>query len=489
MPANQRQRAGGDPAERPAALSVGRQGGEPPCLPTGRLAGQLSVLVVDDEEDFRRACAMAARSFGHAVETAASAEEAMERLSAAPADVVLLDILMPETSGLQAVREIKAQFPEAEVIMMSGHASVDWAVEAMRAGAADYLVKPFEAGALRRSLEVAARAGSLVRENRRLRRALDLPLGPETIAGRSKPVQELRRLVRKVAASDVTVLLLGESGTGKEVVARAIHQASARSERPFVPVDCAAIAPGLIESELFGHVKGAFTGADRDSVGLIGSADGGVLLLDEVGEMPPEAQVRLLRVIEEKELRPVGAAGPRRVDVRVIAATNRDIERDETFRRDLYFRLNVVSITVPPLRQRREDIPLLAEHFIAQHRRAGSTCERLSPGAMSALEAYAWPGNVRELENVIERCCTLAAGLAVELADLPPAIREAAAADGGLRTLAETRREAIARTLDAVGNDRAKAAAILGVDRSTLYRNMRELGLTVPRKRRSKSGG
>ncbi len=334
---------------------------------------------------------------------------------------------------------------------------------------------------------MAYRTGGLVRENRRLKRALDMDAGPTTLVGRSKAMRELRRTVRKVAASDVTVLLLGESGTGKEVVAHAVHWRSPRRDRPFVPVDCGAIAQGLIESELFGHVRGAFTGADRDTDGLIGAADTGTLFLDEVGEMPPESQVRLLRVLENGEVRPVGATTPRRVDVRVIAATNRDLERDGSFRRDLYFRLNVVAITLPPLRGRREDIPLLAEYFLTKHRRTGSTCERFTPEAMVALEAYDWPGNVRELENAVERCCTLTTGLAVGTDDLPQSVRRAeSGGETELRTLEEIRREAIVRTLASVGNDRAKAAEILGVDRSTLYRNMREFNLTAPRKKRGR---
>ena len=447
--------------------------------------GTVRILVVDDDDDFRQTCVLTNQSFGYEAVGASSADEAMGLLASKTFDVVLLDILMPDTSGLQALRDIRAEFAEVEVVMMSGHASVPWAVDAMRAGATDYLVKPFEADALRRALAVATRTGGLVRENRRLRRALELDQGPVTLVGHAKPMVELRRLVRKVASSDVSVLLQGESGTGKEVVARAIHWGSARRDKPFGPVDCGAIAPGLIESELFGHVKGAFTGADRDREGLIGSADGGTLFLDEIGEMPPEAQVRLLRVLENAEFRPVGATQARHVDVRVIAAANHDLEEKKSFRRDLYFRLNVVTIRVPPLRERREDISLLAEHFLERHRRAGSTCEGFAPDAMSTLEAHSWPGNVRELENVVERCCTLATGLAITRADLPEETRTSGGGAPGLRTLQEIRKDAIVRTLQAVANDRGRAAEILGINRSTLYRNMRELGLTAPRAKRT----
>jgi two-component system response regulator HydG len=443
---------------------------------------QLSVLVVDDEDDFRRMCELSVASLGHRVETVSSAAEAFDRLGSGSPDVVLLDILMSETSGLQALREIKETSPDVEVIVMSGHASVPWAVEAMRGGAADYLVKPFDAQALGRALAVAERMGGLVRENTRLRRELD-DAGAVPLIGRSRAMTALRRMVRKLASSDVSVLIVGESGTGKEVAARAICRGSIRRDRPFVPVDCGSIAQGLIESELFGHKKGAFTGADRDREGLIGSADGGTLFLDEIGEMSAEAQVRLLRVLETGEVRPVGSSEARHVDVRVIAATNRDLENEESFRRDLFFRLNVVALRMPALRERIEDVPLLAEHFFGKLRSAGSTCERFSAEAMSALESYGWPGNVRELGNAVERCGALATGLAIELGDLPPAVVSSSGGDrGGLRTLQEIRRTAIERTLEAVDNDRKKAATILGIDRSTLYRSMKQFNLTPPPK-------
>ncbi len=453
--------------------------------------GKLAILIVDDDSDFRRTCELLVASFGHLVEASSSAEEALEFLGERPFDVVLLDILMPETSGLHALHEMRSGFPETQVVMMSGHTSVPWTVEAIRGGAADFLVKPFDAEALRRSLAIAARTGGLVRENSRLRRALDDPVGTPLI-GRSRAMTSLRRMVRKVASSDVSVLITGESGTGKEVVAHAIHWASARRNKPFAPVDCASIVRGLIESELFGHVKGAFTGADRDREGLVGSADGGTLFLDEIGEMPPEVQVRLLRVLEGGEFRPVGSTETRRADVRIIAATNRDLENEESFRRDLFYRLDVVSIKVPALAERREDIPLLAEHFLGRHRRAGSTCERFSARAMGALESYSWPGNVRELENSVERCCVLASGLVIEPDDLPKEVASARGGRGPLRTLKEVRREAIEKTLEAVDYDRTKAAKVLGVDRSTLYRNMREFGMEGPKwagKRKGKAKG
>jgi DNA-binding NtrC family response regulator len=251
-----------------------------------------------------------------------------------------------------------------------------------------------------------------------------------------------------------------------------------------VPVDCGAIAQSLIESELFGHVKGAFTGAERDREGLIASADGGTLFLDEIGEMPPEAQVRLLRVLETGYVRPVGSSEPLHVDVRVIAATNRDLEAENTFRRDLFFRLNVVTLRMPTLRERPEDIHLLAEHFLRRLRQGGSTCERFSAEAMGALESYGWPGNVRELENAVERCGALATGLVIGVEDLPPAtLVSRPAGNAELKTLRDIRRDAIERTLAAVGYDRRRAASVLGIDRSTLYRNMKEFGLTAPRKR------
>jgi two-component system response regulator HydG len=463
---------------------------DPTPLPLKKAEDALSILIVDDDRDFRDTCAFTVKSFGHTARVAETPEQAFELLAGADYDVVLLDVLLGGSSGLQVLREIKASFPDIEVIMMSGHSSVPWAVEAMRGGASDYLVKPFDAAELRRGLSVAVKVGGLTKENQTLRRALDMDPASSTLVGRSKDMSDLRKLIRKVGGSEISVLVLGESGTGKEVVARSLHAASLRNEKAFVAVDCAAIAETLIESELFGHVKGAFTGADRDRDGLIAAADGGTLFLDEIGEMPAEAQVRLLRVLESGEVRPVGSSATRTVNVRVIAATNRDLETDGTFRRDLYFRLNVVTLRLPPLRERSEDVPLLASHFLARYRKAGSTAERFSSEAMAALENYAWPGNVRELENTVERCCALSSGLAIELADLPSAIQTHVASgdQGGLRTLDEIKREAIRRTLEAVDFDRGKAASILGIDRSTLYRNMKQYKLTAPRGKK-KSGG
>jgi two-component system response regulator HydG len=443
----------------------------------------LSVLIVDDDRDFRDTCAFTVKSFGHKAEVAETPEDAFELLAGADFDVVMLDVLLGGASGLQVLRRFKASFPDIEVVMMSGHSSVPWAVEAMRSGAADYLVKPFDAAELRRGLSVAVKVGGLTQENRTLRKALDMDAAASTLVGRSQAMSDLRKLIRKVGGSDISVLVLGESGTGKEVVARSLHAASLRHDKAFVAVDCAAIAETLIESELFGHVKGAFTGADRDREGLITAAHGGTLFLDEIGEMPAEAQVRLLRVLESGEVRPVGSSATHTVDVRVIAATNRDLETDETFRRDLYFRLNVVTLKLPPLRDRSADVPLLASHFLARYRKAGSTAERFSSEAMAALERYSWPGNVRELENAVERCCALSSGLAIERSDLPSSIQTHTATDDrdGLRTLDEIRREAVQRTLESVDYDRGKAASILGIDRSTLYRNMKQYKLTPPR--------
>jgi two-component system response regulator HydG len=450
----------------------------------------LSVLIVDDDRDFRDTCAIAVKGFGHTAHPVDSSEAAIEQLGGKRIDVVLLDVLLGSSTGLQTLREIKASYPDVEVIMMSGHASVPWAVDAMRSGASDYLVKPFDASELRRALSVAVKVGGLVRENRTLKRALDIDPGAATLVGRSTPMVELRKLIRKVGSSEISVLVLGESGTGKEVVARALHAASVRHDKPFVAVDCGAIAETLIESELFGHVKGAFTGADRDRCGLIESANTGTLFLDEIGEMPAEAQVRLLRVLENSEVRPVGSSQTRRADVRVIAATNRDLDKDTSFRRDLFFRLNVVTVRLPPLRERSEDVPLLAAHFLARHLKSGSTCERFAPEAMAALETYLWPGNVRELENTVERCCALSTGLAIAFDELPSAIQAGIGSGekSGLRTLNEIRRDAIERTLEAVAHDRARAAEILGIDRSTLYRNMKQFGLEAPHKR-ARDGG
>ncbi len=435
---------------------------------------KFSVLIVDDEKDLRRTCAQAVESLGWRAETASGGDEALSKLVVEPVDVVLVDQYMPGTDGMEVLRRIRAELPAVEVVMMTGRGTVRLAVEALKSGAVHFLEKPFGRERLAEILSPIARRRMLEEENRNLREMLARVYGPEGLVGGSGAMADVRRLIVKVAKGTVGVLIQGESGTGKELVARAIHALSERNAGPFVAVNCGAIAQSLIESELFGHVKGAFTGADRDSLGLFAAADGGTLLLDEVSEMPPEAQVKLLRVIETGTVRPVGSTEERAVSVRVLAATNRDL-LDEIekggFRKDLYYRLNIVRIKLPPLRARPEDVPLLARHFLSRR----SSVLRVTSAAMSALEGYGWPGNVRELENVVERACVLASGDEIGLDELPAHIRvrRGRTRSGRIVPLDELQRQAIRDALEVTAGDRSKAARLLGINRTTLYRKLK----------------
>ena len=363
-----------------------------------------TVLVVDDEESLRHLLTVILRDRGYDVRAVGSAEDALKELAARDYDLVLTDLRLPGRDGLALVREVHALDPALTVVVMTAYGSHETAVEAMKAGAYDYLPKPFKPDDVVLLLRKAEERERLARENRRLRTELATAYRPESMVVVSAVMQEVVRSVQKLAPQKTTVLLLGESGTGKELVARAIHEHSPRASFPFVAVNCGAIPGELIESELFGHVKGAFTDARRDKKGLVAEADGGTLFLDEIGELPLLLQVKLLRFLQEEELRPVGDVRSRRVDVRVVAATGRDLARavaDGRFREDLYWRLNVVAVKLPPLRDRREDIPALAAHFLARYARLRPELPRLtlSADALEALAAHRWPGNVRELEH------------------------------------------------------------------------------------------
>jgi two-component system response regulator HydG len=387
------------------------------------------VLVVDDEPTLLRALeALLSRKGCHVV-AVDSPIAATQRLAQEDFDVALLDVKMPELSGLELLTAVKHRRPEIEVIMMTGHATVETALEALKAGAYDYLTKPFD------DVELVARAVGKAAERKRLfdrTRELEHELRaregapPDGLVGNSGAIREVTRMVEAVAYSSATVLVHGESGTGKELVARALHARSPRRSQPFVALNCGALTETLLESELFGHVKGAFTGAQRDQKGLFEAADGGTIFLDEIGDIPPATQVRLLRVLQEGELKRVGAADAVRVDVRVIAATHRDLPklvRAGRFREDLFYRLNVIAIPLPPLRERIEDVPLLAHHFLRRYaERLAKKVRTLAPEAVELLCGYRWPGNVRELENAIERAVVLCRGDTITPADLPPAI-------------------------------------------------------------------
>ena len=438
-----------------------------------------SILIIDDDDSLRRVTEYTLQQAGYQTLTAVDGTAGLELFQREQPPVVITDIQMPGLSGYQVLQQIKAQRPETLVIIITAFGTVEKAVEAMRQGAYDYLTKPFSREELRLVVEKALSFADLRQENRRLRQELAGRADAPPIIGRSEPMQQVFELVRRVAPSEATVLIGGESGTGKELIARAIHQGSERRSGAFVAINCAAIPADLLESELFGHLKGAFTGAIKDRKGKFELADGGTLLLDEVGELPLELQPKLLRALQQREIEPVGGV-PRKIDVRVIAATNRDLEAGMeagSFREDLYYRLAVIPIHLPALRERRDDIPLLVKHFLS--RQAGSEVS-LSPAAMTALCEYDWPGNVRELENNLERLLVLRRGAVIELEELPPKLarpRERAIS-GVLNlpeegySLEELEREAVQEALRRCKGNQTQAAAFLRIPRHTLIYRM-----------------
>jgi len=442
------------------------------------------ILIAEDEDLMRVILSGLLEEAGYRVASAASAEEALERFAAEDVAVTLTDIRMAGMDGLALLDRIKDIDDEALVIVMTAYSSVDSAIAALRKGAYDYVTKPFVNEDLLQSVRNAIRQRELFRENRALRRELDRRYSFSEIIGTSEALQSVFRLVEKVATTNTNILVEGESGTGKELIARAIHHHSARFERPFVALNCGALPETLLESELFGHTKGAFTGAHANKPGLLRAAEGGTIFLDEIGEISPAMQVRLLRAVQEHEVLPVGATAPVRFNARIICATNRDLEQEVgagRFREDLFYRLNVIEIHLPPLRERREDIPLLVRHFITRTaREQGRTEKSIQPAAMSALINYRWPGNVRELQNAVERAFTLS-GDEIDLDSLPPRVQREAAGDNlsmrdpdGLRpTLAEIERRHILETLTSANQDKTRAANILGIDLSTLYRKLK----------------
>jgi DNA-binding NtrC family response regulator len=441
------------------------------------------ILVAEDEDLMRAIIERLLEDSGYRVAAVASAEEALEAFAAEDVAVTLTDIRMAGMDGLALLDRIKDIDPEALVVVMTAYSSVDSAVAALRKGAYDYITKPFVNEDLLQSVKNALRQRELFRENRALRRELDRRYSFSEIIGTSESLQQVFRLVEKVASTNTNILVYGESGTGKELVARAIHHNSPRSMRPFVAINCGALPETLLESELFGHTKGAFTGATTARPGLFRSAEGGTVFLDEIGEISQALQVRLLRAVQEHEVTPLGSSAPARFDARIICATNRDLEREVTegrFREDLFYRLNVIELHLPPLRERREDIPLLTRHFIKRTAREQGQVEKtIEPAAMTALINYNWPGNVRELQNAIERAFTLS-GESIDPDSLPPRVRAAAGTEPAVRdpdglrpTLAEVERRYILDTLASVNQDKTRAANVLGIDLSTLYRKLK----------------
>ena len=449
------------------------------------------ILVVDDDDSLRESLALVLGAEGWEVAAAANADDALGRLDDAAPDLVLCDLRMPGRDGLSLLPELARRRPDAPVILMSAYGTEDLALEAMRRGAYDYLAKPFQPAEVLLVIQKAYERERLRRKTALLARDVERAVGERPIVAASAGMIEVLELVERAAEYKATVLLTGESGTGKEVLARAIHAQSPRRGEAFVAVNCGAIPENLLESELFGHVKGAFTGADRARRGLFVEADGGTLFLDEIGEMPLPLQVKLLRVLQEEEVRPLGDSKPRQVDVRVLAATARELEHEVAagrFREDLFYRLNVLRVRVPPLRERREDIPLLVDHFLAQFRDAlGKPVRGIADDALARLVAYRWPGNVRELENVLERAMILARGDQLGLRELPANVVERDTADGAADaagadlSLKRARRaaesEMIRRALRETDGNRTHAARLLGISHRALLYKIKEYEL------------
>ena len=449
---------------------------------------RIKLLVVDDEQSIRRLCMTIGSSLAYNCNEAESAETAMQRLETDPPDLVLTDLKLPHQSGVELLKQIKAVLPRAEVAIMTGHGSIESAVDAMKLGAYDYIEKPFRVEKMRLLLQRMAEKVRLVNENAFLRERVSTEENLDGIIGTSSGMQDVLRMISRLKDTRTPVLISGESGTGKELVARAIHFRGMMAETPFVAVDCGALVPTLMESEMFGYEKGAFTGAMKSKTGLFQAANGGSIFLDEIGELPLEMQAKLLRVLQEKEVRPVGSNDRHTVDVRVIAATNRDLEsayRTGTFRKDLYFRLNVVTVHIPPLRERRADIPMLVHYFL--NRYTPNKPLQVTAAAMKSLLQYDWPGNVRELENCIARAVTLGDQQTIDVQDLPPAIRSEQPASSEMTpqdaaslsttALAEMERMTILRVFDQAHGDKALAGKMLGISRATLYRKLKRYNI------------
>ena len=452
------------------------------------MKGKGRVFVFDDDSDSLQSVVAALSRDGFEVFPFADPREGLSRIEADGADVVVTDLRMPGLTGLEVLRHATKRFPDVPVVVLTAFGTVEGAVEAVRAGASDFLLKPVEIPRLRAAVFKALKERGMRREIERLREEAGRPTGIEGIVGASRAMEEVLRKIRLVAPTRMNVLITGESGTGKELVARGVHRLSPRADRPFLPLNCAAIPETLLESELFGYEKGAFTGAIASRPGKFENAEGGTLFLDEIGDVPASIQAKLLRAIEQKEVTRVGGSQVLRADVRIIAATNQDLkERVEAkaFREDLYYRLNVFRISVPPLRERREDIPRLCDHFLESIGKENDIPpKRLSPAALKCLLAYRWPGNVRQLRNALETATLIAQGETIEPGDLPPELTQAVlppTAAGPIplpasHTLAEMEREAIRDALAKTGGNKTQAAKLLGIGLRTLHRKVKEYG-------------
>ena len=444
------------------------------------------LLIVEDDPTTSNVCQPVAESVGLRVLQAETTEQALEQMETQQVDLVLADLRIPTVGGMALLERIKAEHPATEVIIMTGYTTIESAVQAMKLGAYDYLPKPFHTDELRLMLEHLVQRLQLVEENRVLRELAGGRPGFGNLVGTSSKMQRLYKLILKASQGRYSVLIVGESGTGKELVARSIHYLGPNRDKPFCPIDCAGLVPTLIESELFGYVRGAFTGAVRSKQGLLEVAAGGTLFLDEIAELSVDLQAKLLRAIQEREIKPVGSTQRIPIDVRVIAATNRELDiamREGRFRQDLYYRLNVLTLKLPPLRERKTDIPLLFNHFIERFSDPDRTIKGVSEEAMTRLMSYDWPGNVRELENVIERAVALGSGAVIHTVDLPtnlqvsPLPNAASLSPEGIIPLRELEKRAILRALEELGGDKMMAARLLGIGKTTLYRKLREYQL------------
>jgi len=452
----------------------------------------MNVLVIDDEAGVRRTVSMILEDEGYAVATASNGRDGLAKALETPADIVLCDVRMPEMDGLEFIEEYRKEGGDGLVVTMTAYGSVELALEAMKAGAYDYIAKPFSADSILLTLRKAEERENLRREVRRLKRQVSTEKRRPDLVVKSPAMVKAVELAEKVAPHPSTVLITGQSGTGKEVIARLIHSASSRSEQAFVPVNCGAIPENLLESELFGHVRGAFTGAERDRIGLFEEANGGTLFLDEIGELPTSLQVKLLRALQDHEIRPVGKSVTRTVDVRIIAATAKDLLKEVeagAFRSDLFYRLNVVNIHLPPLQHRSEEVPLFVKHFVTTYNELlGMDVVGVDAAAMKHLVSYGWPGNVRELENVMERAMVLAESDTVTPEELPEPVKDREGHMGAVDSLpadelsvkkrtAALERQLIARALEVTGGNRTRASDLLDLSYRALLYKIRDYGL------------
>ncbi|MBW2043191.1 MAG: sigma-54-dependent Fis family transcriptional regulator [Deltaproteobacteria bacterium] len=449
------------------------------------------ILIVDDDLNHLKTLKTIVKSWGYQVSTADDGVKAVESVKERPFALILMDVRMAQMSGIEALQRIKQYNPAIPILIMTAYSSVDSAVEALKSGAYDYLTKPLDFEVLKISLARALEHSGLKAENATLKSRMSADYDLENIIGKSRPMKELVDMMSMVAPSEATVLIIGESGTGKELIAKSIHHNSRRKDRPLVVVNCAALTETLLESELFGHEKGAFTGADKRREGRFKQADKGTIFLDEIGETSAAMQAKLLRVIQEREIQRVGGEETLSVDVRILAATNRNLEeevKEGKFREDLFYRLNVVTLRIPPLHERQDDIPLLAQHFLEKYaKKNNKQVKGFSPLAMDMLLKYAWPGNVRELENVIERAVILLPDEHITEKELPTTVTESYAEEkdwvsppsqvAANRPLEEIEKEAILATLEDSGGNKSETARRLGINRKTLHKKLKDYGL------------